>query len=129
MSEPLYTPERTGKRRLHPALILLFIAIIFIVLNIFLENSRIEREKRLLNGIETKAVIRSLPYGRKSRGTFEYFSNGKHFYGRFRYNYLDLNVGDTIIIKFAKDDPEVYQITDLWYMKKQEIGRKFNQGR
>lgn len=129
MSKPLYTQERTGKQRFHPVLILLVIAIVFISLEVSTENSRIKNEKRLLNGIETIAVIQSLPFSRKGRGTFEYIANGQHFYGRFRFNYLDLNVGDTIIIKYAKDDPETYQITDLWYMKKQEIGRKFNRGR
>ncbi len=102
--------------------ILSIIVLIAIVVNIYIDK---KRNKLLEKSIDIKGVlIEKYSEGKNKTGTFEFkLKNNKikfDFIGDFSF----LQVGDTVLIQYAIEDPSVARVKDRYYMRKYKYLKK-----
>lgn len=116
-----YISRTVDKRKIPPTKVVIpIICVIFamIFLGIYFDG---RREKKLKNSVETTAVILKASSALNGGAKIEYLVNGKKIdlqlvSGSFGH----LKTGDSILIKYAKEDPELVAVVDKYYMKKYE---------
>lgn len=95
------------------------IAVCFGILFTLAYYSQLERERKLKNTRQVKAIIKSVR--KTTRGGATVFFNVKDrkleaiFHGG---DFKFLSPGDTILIKYAIEEPELIDVVDKYYMKK-----------
>lgn len=99
-------------------MILILIAFVIIFgISLYFQN---ERERKLKNTRQTKAIItyRSKHLPKSGGANITYSVNGKIFNTGIICDCRDLNLNDTVLIKYAVEDPELVKLVDKYYMKK-----------
>ncbi len=96
------------------------IILVFVCLTIMLAMAyyfQIERERKLKNTTQAKAIIKSVRLTTRGGATVNFNVMGKkieaHFSGG---DFKFLEQGDTILIKYANEDPKLVEVVDKYYM-------------
>jgi hypothetical protein len=102
--------------------ILSIIVLIAIVVNIYIDK---KRNKLLEKSIDIKGVLfEKYTEGKNKMGTFEFkLKNSKikfDYIGDFSF----LQIGDTVLIQYAIEDPSVARVKDRYYMRKYKYLKK-----
>lgn len=80
---------------------------------------QLRRENKLKNSVETIAIIRTKSNALNGGAKIYFFANKKRIEVHLLSGtYKDYSIGDTILIKYAVEDPELVQVVDKYYMQK-----------
>jgi hypothetical protein len=105
--------ELGSKKRI--IIILTLFVLAFILALIF----QITREKKLRNSVETIAIIQSKNDAINGGAKIYFFINKKKIEVRLLSGtYKNHLIGDSILIKYAIEDPTLVQVVDKYYMQK-----------
>jgi|SRR6218665_203527 len=108
----------------------LIVVTLFVLMGLFLIFDYIKEDKdeRLLknSSVTTARLIKKKSGAVKSpkSGIFVYEVNGKEYEFYQAGNYLFMQLGDTVLIEYAKKDPSVARVKDKFYMRKYKYLKK-----
>ena len=98
------------------------VLVLLLLIGSFLIIRNNYEEKTLLNSRKTTGVLIKKKDGKAVHGTacgtFEYYVAGKKYKFTEGGNYSFINIGDTVLIKYAKKNKSIATVIDKYYMKK-----------
>lgn len=114
-----YISKNAPKYKLGSMKTIIFVLIFFGLAFIGAIYFQLKREEKLENTQDSIAII--INKGKTTRGgaTVYFEVNSERFESKiWGGDYSFLNIGDTILIKYAVEDPELVQVIDKYYMQK-----------
>lgn len=95
---------------------------VFIIVLLYRFFESRHEDELLKKSDETTAILTLIRDGKSVRdsasGKYKYIVKGKSYVYEENRNFNDLQIGDTILIEYAIEDPSVAKVVDKYYMKK-----------